>query len=129
MILRPIFRSPRFYTSQFRAMSTSDKVIHFGPYEVTEQVHTSCTSSLIASFTKKLQVFYKSPLCYALVNIKPILPGHVLVVPYRSVERLTDLTTAEVTDVFTTVQKVQRMLARLYFKSPGSDVGKPENGR
>ncbi len=74
-------------------------------------------------------MFYNAPLCYALCNIKPILPGHVLVIPYRPVERLTDLTTAEVTDVFTTVQKVQRMLAKLYFKTPGSDEGKPENGR
>jgi bis(5'-adenosyl)-triphosphatase len=67
-----------------------------------------------------------------LVNIKPILPGHVLVIPYRHVQRLTDLTSAEVTDLFTTVQKVQRMLARNYFKGVDADsstVGKIEDGR
>jgi bis(5'-adenosyl)-triphosphatase len=43
------------------------------------------------------------------------MPGHVLVIPYRQVKRLTDLTNAEVTDIFTTVQKIQRMLATVYF--------------
>jgi bis(5'-adenosyl)-triphosphatase len=75
------------------------------------------------------QVFYNTPLCYGLVNIKPILPGHVLVIPYRNVPRLTDLTTAEVTDLFATVQKVQKMLARQYFKSETDSEGKVESGR
>jgi bis(5'-adenosyl)-triphosphatase len=61
------------------------------------------------------QVFYTTPLSYALVNIKPILPGHVLVVPFRLVPRLTDLTPAELQDLFCLVQKVQKMLARRYF--------------
>ncbi|CZR62267.1 related to bis(5`-nucleosyl)-tetraphosphatase (asymmetrical) [Phialocephala subalpina] len=87
----------------------SSKLIHFGPYEVTDQV------------------FYNTPLCYALVNIKPILPGHVLVIPYRAVRRLTDLTTEEVSDLFTTVQRVQKMLAKNYFKNDGAE-GKLEDG-
>ncbi|KAF8859103.1 HIT-like protein [Acephala macrosclerotiorum] len=84
-------------------------LIHFGPYEVTDQV------------------FYNTPLCYALVNIKPILPGHVLVIPYRAVRRLTDLTAEETSDLFTTVQRVQRMLAKNYFKT-GDTTGKIEDG-
>ncbi|PSS25745.1 hypothetical protein M430DRAFT_16455 [Amorphotheca resinae ATCC 22711] len=74
------------------------------------------------------QVFYRTPLCFALVNIKPILPGHVLVVPMRSVARLTDLRQDEVTDLFTTVQKVQRMLARRYFKGADGGPGSVEDG-
>ncbi|KAE8444514.1 hypothetical protein EG329_000498 [Mollisiaceae sp. DMI_Dod_QoI] len=85
------------------------KVIHFGPYEVTDQV------------------FYNTPLCYALVNIKPILPGHVLVIPYRAVRRLTDLIPEEVSDLFTTVQKVQKMLARNFFRG-NEATGKIEDG-
>ena len=53
------------------------------------------------------------------MNIKPILPGHVLVIPFRPVQRVTDLTPEEVMDLFTSVQKVQRMLARRYFKPTG----------
>jgi len=85
-------------------MSTAPKKeIYFGPFEVTDQV------------------FYNSTLCYALVNIKPILPGHTLVIPYRHVKRLTDLTPAELSDVFTLVQRVQKMLAKTYFTSASTD--------
>jgi bis(5'-adenosyl)-triphosphatase len=73
------------------------------------------------------KVFYQSPLCYALVNIKPVLPGHVLVIPYRKAQRLTDLSQDEVTDLFTTVQKVQKMLAKNYFGAENA-AGKVEDG-
>ncbi|KAL1879832.1 Dinucleoside triphosphate hydrolase [Diaporthe australafricana] len=73
------------------------KKISFGPYEVTSQV------------------FLTTPHSFALVNIKPLLPGHVLVCPSRPHKRLTDLSLPEVKDLFSTVQRVQRMLARHYF--------------
>lgn len=76
-------------------------------------------SSCLNKQTNALQVFHTTPYSFALVNIKPILPGHVLVVPFRRVPRVTDLSTAEITDLFTTVQKIQRMLAKRYF--PSSD--------
>lgn len=66
---------------------------------------------------------------FALVNLKPLLPGHVLVSPHRVVPRLTDLTIDEVTDLFTTVQKVQKMLARTYFNnSEFKTKGEPVDG-
>ncbi|KAF7956759.1 hypothetical protein EAE96_004086 [Botrytis aclada] len=77
-------------------------LIHFGKYEVTDQV------------------FHKSTHCYCLVNIKPILPGHVLVIPYQQHARMTDLSRAELDDIFSTTQKVQKMLAAHYF--PGQNV-------
>ena len=67
----------------------------------------------------------------------PLLPGHVLVVPHRGVQRMTDLSSDEVTDLFTTVQKVQRLMAGIYFcplpKSEDGDGdgvggGRPEDG-
>lgn len=48
-------------------------------------------------------------------------------IPYRAVPRLTDLTTDEVSDLFTTAQKVQKMLARVYFKG-GDASGRVEDG-
>ncbi|KAG9241506.1 putative Bis-tetraphosphatase [Calycina marina] len=89
---------------------SSRNEIHFGPFEVTEQV------------------FHRTANCYALVNIKPILPGHVLVIPFRPVQRLTDLNTSEVTSIFTTVQKVQKMLAKVHFKSISQEEGSIEDG-
>lgn len=46
----------------------------------------------------------------------------MLVSPHRVVQRLTDLTTDEVADLFGAVQKVQEMLARTYFSSSESKL-------
>ncbi len=68
------------------------------------------------------------------MNLKPLLPGHVLVCSRQRHQRLTDLSVTEATDLFQTVQRVQRMLARHYFaesaaapSSPASPAG-PESG-
>ncbi|KAL7628813.1 Dinucleoside triphosphate hydrolase [Parahypoxylon ruwenzoriense] len=71
--------------------------VYFGPFEVTSQV------------------FLTTPHSFALVNIKPLLPGHVLICPREPRLRLTDLTAPELTDLFQVVQRVQRMLAHHYF--------------
>ncbi|KAL5332802.1 HIT-like domain-containing protein [Aspergillus crustosus] len=70
--------------------------IHFGPFLVTPQV------------------FHQTPLSIALVNLKPILPGHVLVSPRRVVPRVSDLTPPETADLFLTVRRVGRMIERVY---------------
>jgi bis(5'-adenosyl)-triphosphatase len=72
------------------------KPIHFGKFVVTNSV------------------FHLTPLSFAIVNLKPILPGHVLVSPLRVVPRFSDMTTAEVSDLFLTVQKVSKTIARVY---------------
>ncbi|EOO03773.1 putative bis(5 -adenosyl)-triphosphatase protein [Phaeoacremonium minimum UCRPA7] len=82
------------------AAAGATEQIHFGPFEVTSQV------------------FLKTRHSFALVNLKPLLPGHVLVCPLAPHRRLTDLSPAELTDLFTAVQRVQRMLARHYFEKP-----------
>lgn len=58
------------------------------------------------------QVFYKTGLSYAFVNIKPVLPGHVLVASLRNVPRLADLTSAEVADLFITTTNVSKVIER-----------------
>lgn len=74
--------------------------------------------------TNKLtsQVFLTTPHSFALVNLKPLLPGHVLVCPRQPHRRLTELTAPELTDLFQAVQRVQRMLAWHYFASQQSDA-------
>ncbi|KAK2630585.1 hypothetical protein QTJ16_001405 [Diplocarpon rosae] len=95
--LQPRSRKQPRSLLRFRAMSRSTgSLVYFGPYEVTNEV------------------FYRTALCYAIVNIKPIMPGHVLVIPFRKVQYLGELNSDEVTEVFTTVQKVQKMLAKTY---------------
>lgn len=60
------------------------------------------------------QVFHLTQHSFALVNLKPLLPGHVLVSPRRVTPRFSDLTQAEVADLFVTVQRVGRMVERVY---------------
>ncbi|KAI1443060.1 HIT-like protein [Annulohypoxylon stygium] len=83
------------------------------------------------SFEVTSQVFLTTPHSFALVNLKPLLPGHVLICPRQPHKRLTDLAAVELTDLFQAVQRVQRMLARHYFSTPASSsdaVGSPEAG-
>ncbi|OCF34645.1 bis(5'-adenosyl)-triphosphatase [Kwoniella heveanensis CBS 569] len=49
-----------------------------------------------------------------IVNLKPLLPGHVLIVPKRVVPRLADLNSNEVTDLFLAVQHVGKVLEGVY---------------
>ncbi|XP_037655370.1 bis(5'-adenosyl)-triphosphatase isoform X3 [Choloepus didactylus] len=51
-------------------------------------------------------VFLKTELSFALVNRKPVVPGHVLVCPLRPVERFCDLRPDEVADLFQATQRV-----------------------
>ncbi|KAG6333898.1 hypothetical protein ID866_5183 [Astraeus odoratus] len=60
------------------------------------------------------QVFYRAPLSYAIVNLKPIVPGHVLVIPTRVVPRLADLTGAELSSLITSVQTVGNVIEKVY---------------
>lgn len=72
--------------------------LKFGPFSVTSQVfHLS-----------------HSRLSYGLVNLKPLLPGHILICPVRSVPRLSQLNAAETADLFNTVRIVSRTLERVY---------------
>lgn len=75
--------------------------LKFGPFSVSSQVFHLSTSRL----------------SYGLVNLKPLLPGHVLVCPVRCVPRLSQLSAAETADLFNTVQTVSRTLERVYAAS------------
>ena len=49
-----------------------------------------------AQFIVTSQVFHTTKLCAALVNLKPIVPGHSLVIPKRVVPQFADLSREEV---------------------------------
>ncbi len=88
-------------------------------------VREGCGKFLVTS-----QVFHSTSHSMALVNLKPLLPGHVLVCPQRVAPRLSDLTSDEVSDLFLTVQRVSRVVERVYRASglniamqDGADAG------
>ncbi|KAG5438144.1 hypothetical protein PCANB_002995 [Pneumocystis canis] len=70
--------------------------IYFGPFLVSKQV------------------FFHTKNAIALVNLKPILPGHVLVIPRRPVVRLRDLLDVEVSCLFSAVQKVSLVVEKAF---------------
>ncbi|KAH7885993.1 HIT-like domain-containing protein [Phlebopus sp. FC_14] len=72
------------------------------------------TPLLFSTIEVTRQAFYRTTLSYAIVNLKPIVPGHVLVIPTRPVPRLTDLTTPELTSLITSVQDVGRVVEKAY---------------
>jgi len=62
------------------------------------------------------KVLYTSPkaLSAALSDLRPVLPGHSLVVPMRYVERLEDLSEEEAVDLFETARSAQQLLRGRY---------------
>ncbi|XP_053723516.1 bis(5'-adenosyl)-triphosphatase isoform X1 [Synchiropus splendidus] len=61
-------------------------------------------------------VFLQTELSFALVNRKPVVPGHVLVCPLRAVERFGQLRPEEVADLFSTAQRVANLVEK-HFKA------------
>lgn len=59
-------------------------------------------------------IFIRTPLSFGFVNLKPILPGHVLVSPARVVPRFADLTQQEVSDLFLTVHRISPVLQKIH---------------
>lgn len=78
------------------------------------------------------QVFYKSKYTYALVNLKPLVPGHVMIVPLRtSVLRLADLSPEESSDYMASLQLVHRFIIH-YYKADSLNIAiqdGPESGQ
>lgn len=69
----------------------------FGPYRIDED-----------------QVFFSTRSTMAVVNLKPLVPGHVLVVPHRVAVRFADLTPQEVADLYTSVHEIAPRLEKHY---------------
>lgn len=82
-----------FNTSRITIMAShcaaAEEGYYFGPYKI-----------------EKSEVFFTTELSFALVNLRPVVPGHVLVCPKRLVKRFADLTVEETTDLWLSAQKI-----------------------
>eukprot|EP00960_Hanusia_phi_P057729 763643-Hanusia_phi.AAC.1 len=67
-------------------------------------------------FIPEEHIFYRSPsgLSAAFVNLRPIVPGHVLVVPQRVVDREKELEDEESLDLWRTVREVGHRVEEEY---------------
>ncbi|KAJ8663874.1 hypothetical protein O0I10_000149 [Lichtheimia ornata] len=73
------------------------KVYQFGPHVIPES-----------------QVFFKSKFCIGLVNLKPITPGHILVVSRRNVPRVKDLNPEEIADIMMSAQTIGNVVEKQF---------------
>lgn len=98
-----------FFTSRTGSLLTIPIVTTIVP------THSMTKETLFYQFAVESQVFFKSKYTYALVNIKPLVPGHVLVVPLRtSVLRFGDLTPSESADYMNSLQLIQGLIRKVY---------------
>ena len=63
---------------------------------------------------RRKESFYQSEKSIAIIDIKPVLPGHVLVIPKRHVERFVELTEEEIVDMFNSVKNVYNILTNAF---------------
>ncbi len=63
---------------------------------------------------EKRIVFYASESSFAFTNLKPVIPGHVLVSPIRVVDRIAHLNDAEVRDLFATARIVGQIILKAH---------------
>jgi len=60
-----------------------------------------------------------SKLSYGIVNLKPIVPGHVLVIPKRVVKRFQELSPEEVGDLWQSAQHIGKLIVLLLLFGQG----------
>lgn len=101
------FGGPR--NPNVRSANSSWKLLLPAPFPMSKE------SIFFHTFAVDSQVFFKSKYTYALVNLKPLVPGHVLVVPLRtSVIRFGDLTPPESADYMMSLQLIQKFIYKAY---------------
>ncbi|CDH17986.1 related to Bis(5'-adenosyl)-triphosphatase [Zygosaccharomyces bailii ISA1307] len=75
-----------------------------------------------SKFLVTKQVFFQTNHSYALVNLKPLVPGHILIVPLRTqVHNLCDLTSEETLDYFDTLQVIHQFI-KWQFKADSLNI-------
>ena len=70
----------------------------------------------------KASIFCKSRRAAAFVNLRPIVPGHVLVIPHKVVPHMDDLEEDDYLDLWKMVRQVQTVLQKAYPKTTAFNV-------
>lgn len=87
-------------------------------YSLTAYSHGNTEAQEDRMFAKnvinKNTIFFETSHCFAFTNLCCVVPGHILVSTKRVVPRLCNLNASEMSDLFNTVCRVQRMLESIY---------------
>ncbi len=80
---------------------------------------------------EETHVVHRGATCFVVANVFPYTSGHVLVVPYREVADLTDLSEQERTELWATVDQAIRAIRTAYAPegfNVGFNLGRPAGG-
>ena len=72
---------------------------------------------------KSEHIFYATPSTVAFVNLRPLVPGHVLVTPRRSTPRTADLSADEFDDLVLTARRVAAVVEATHPGTAGCELG------
>ena len=76
-------------------------------------------------------IVHRGPLTFVLLNAFPYTPGHLMVLPYREVGNLEDLTSAEHSELWSMVTHAVRAVKKAYAPggvNVGINLGRPAGG-
>ena len=74
-----------------------NKIMKFGPITIDDKI-----------------IFYKRKLVFAFTNLKPFLPGHVLLAPTRVEKSYANLTEAEAIEMWISAKNISENLKKYY---------------
>jgi ATP adenylyltransferase len=80
---------------------------------------------------EQTHIVYRGDMVFAIVNIHPYTSGHLLVLPYREVADLAELTKEEGVELWTTVNQAVAAVRRVYAPDGlniGLNLGRPAGG-
>jgi histidine triad (HIT) family protein len=83
---------------------------------------TDCVICRLLSGELEVSLVYRDELCAAVMDIQPINPGHILVVPIRHSSRLTELPSEEGAQIFRVAQKLGEALRKSSVKCEGVNL-------
>eukprot|EP01122_Echinamoeba_exundans_P012645 TRINITY_DN5340_c0_g1_i1.p1 TRINITY_DN5340_c0_g1~~TRINITY_DN5340_c0_g1_i1.p1 ORF type:complete len:169 (-),score=28.67 TRINITY_DN5340_c0_g1_i1:14-520(-) len=63
---------------------------------------------------KQTQCFFRSKLSLGFVNLKPVVPGHVLIIPKKRILRYSDLSPSEIADLWQSAQTIGKKIEAHY---------------
>jgi len=67
-------------------------------------------------------ILFRGKLCFVILNLYPYNNGHIMVVPYKHVSSLYELSSEEINDLFSTVRIAEKVLRNCYH-CEGMNIG------
>lgn len=71
---------------------------------------------------KKNFILYRSKSCFVIMNMFPYNNGHLMIVPFKHISSLEELSKDEISDLFITTQLSERILQKVYAPD-GMNIG------